>query len=48
MFKEEIDILAGRGWLNDQIIGFYFEYLQTELFKDLDKVRFFKIFFTYE
>jgi len=36
--KEELDILAGTGWLNDQIIGFYFEYLQTELFKDLEKV----------
>jgi len=36
--KEEVDILAGTGWLNDQIIGFYFEYLQTELLKDLDKV----------
>lgn len=36
--KAEIELLKGSGWLNDQIIGFAFEYLQTEICKELSKV----------
>ena len=32
--KSDVAILNSCQWLNDQIIGFFFEYCQTELFKD--------------
>ncbi|XP_066259655.1 sentrin-specific protease 8-like [Euwallacea similis] len=31
--KSDVDLLKGPHWLNDTIISFYFEYLETELFK---------------
>ncbi len=27
-----MDLVSSNGWLNDQLIGFYFEYLQQEVF----------------
>jgi len=33
--EAEIKLLKGSGWLNDQIIGFAFEYIQTETCKDM-------------
>ncbi|KAL1497436.1 hypothetical protein ABEB36_008410 [Hypothenemus hampei] len=32
--KSDVDLLKGPHWLNDTIISFYFEYLETECFKD--------------
>ncbi|XP_050298223.1 sentrin-specific protease 8-like [Anthonomus grandis grandis] len=31
--KSDVDLLKGPHWLNDTIISFYFEYLETEFFK---------------
>ncbi|KAJ8950585.1 hypothetical protein NQ314_007809 [Rhamnusium bicolor] len=31
--ESDVDLLKGPYWLNDTIISFYFEYLETELFK---------------
>ncbi|XP_060521621.1 sentrin-specific protease 8 [Cylas formicarius] len=38
--KSDVDLLKGPFWLNDTIISFYFEYLETELFKDDRKLLF--------
>eukprot|EP00088_Acartia_fossae_P001911 TRINITY_DN1074_c0_g1_i3.p1 TRINITY_DN1074_c0_g1~~TRINITY_DN1074_c0_g1_i3.p1 ORF type:complete len:214 (+),score=18.53 TRINITY_DN1074_c0_g1_i3:178-819(+) len=35
--KAEIELLSGNGWLNDQIIGFAFEYIQNVACKDLSE-----------
>ncbi|XP_053688522.1 sentrin-specific protease 8 [Sabethes cyaneus] len=36
----DIELLKGPYWLNDQIISFYFEYLEQQIFKDEEDVLF--------
>ena len=31
--QSDMDLLRGRDWLNDQLIGFWFEYLENDVFK---------------
>lgn len=38
--KSDVDLLKGPHWLNDTIISFYFEYLETEFFKGNDSFLF--------
>ncbi|CAH1100066.1 unnamed protein product [Psylliodes chrysocephalus] len=38
--SSDIELLKGPYWLNDTIISFYFEYLQTDLFRNHDRVLF--------
>jgi len=38
--KSDVDLLKGPHWLNDTVISFYFEYLETELFKDVESLLF--------
>ncbi|CAG9864821.1 unnamed protein product [Phyllotreta striolata] len=38
--SSDIELLKGPYWLNDSIISFYFEYLQTDLFRGSDSVLF--------
>lgn len=33
LYEEDVDLLRGPEWLNDQVISFYFEYLAREKFK---------------
>ena len=34
--QSDVDLLLGPHWLNDQLIGFWFEYLQNEMCQDLN------------
>lgn len=38
--ESDVDLLKGPYWLNDTIISFYFEYLQTEVFRDNPTILF--------
>jgi sentrin-specific protease 8 len=40
LHKSDIDLLSGPHWLNDNIISFYFEYLEKIAYKDEDKFLF--------
>jgi sentrin-specific protease 8 len=36
--QEDLDLLAGPFWLNDQCLAFYFEFLAREKFKDVAEI----------
>ncbi|EDS26475.1 sentrin-specific protease 8 [Culex quinquefasciatus] len=36
----DVELLKGPFWLNDQIISFYFEYLEKQIYKDEDDILF--------
>lgn len=38
--KSDVDLLAGPYWLNDNLIGFYLEYLEKVTFQGNDKILF--------
>lgn len=38
--ESDIDLLRGPHWLNDQIISFYFEYLEKVVYKDTEEFLF--------
>ncbi|XP_065909451.1 sentrin-specific protease 8-like [Dysidea avara] len=35
--KSDVDLLEGAGWLNDKILGFYFEYMEKEIFESFSQ-----------
>lgn len=39
--KSDVDLLSGEKWINDNLIAFWFDYLEHDLFKDVaDSVMF--------
>ncbi|KAK7869641.1 hypothetical protein R5R35_010010 [Gryllus longicercus] len=40
LHKSDVDLLTGPYWLNDNLIGFYFEYLENVTFQGCDKLLF--------
>lgn len=35
--QSDVDLLNGNGWLNDKILGFYFEYMEKEVFEGFNE-----------
>ncbi|EIE19373.1 hypothetical protein COCSUDRAFT_54666 [Coccomyxa subellipsoidea C-169] len=47
LYRSDVDLLKGEFWLNDQIVSFFFEYLQKEKYEHHHELFFFGGSLTY-